>query len=65
MKEYKTLKRYEVEIPVSAMAIYITMAEDAEDAKKRVLDGDADSDGYSEWEEDFDSDNWIVEELLC
>ncbi len=58
------MKRYEIEVPVVAVASYIVEAESIEEAIELVASGEVDIDEYINHEEDPDSNNWEVMETF-
>ncbi len=58
------MKRYEIEIPVEAVASYTVMAESEEEAIELVLSGEAEFDDYVCHDEDRDTNNWEVNEAI-
>ena len=54
------MKRFLVCIPTECLTVYSVEAEDEDDAKQAVLAGEGEKEGYDNWEEDTDSNNWEV-----
>jgi len=51
---------FEVLIPTTCVAVYRVSADNADDAKQQVLNGNGESVDYDKWVEDTDSNNWRV-----